>query len=47
MTLSRLVPDWYPLFGDELLASAAMDRLMHHPHVVELDGHSYRTPPAR
>ena len=47
ITSNRSVPEWYPLFGDELLASAAMDRLMHHSHVVELDGHSYRNPPAQ
>jgi len=28
---------------DGLLASAAMDRLLHHSHILVLDGQSYRT----
>ena len=40
---NRAIPEWYPLFGDELLASAAMDRLLHHAHILELTGESYRT----
>jgi hypothetical protein len=34
------------LFGDPLLASAAMDRLLHDAHVLILDGASFRNPPA-
>lgn len=44
ITSNRAIPEWYPLFGDPLLASAAMDRLLHHAHVIELTGRSYRTP---
>ncbi len=47
ITSNRAVAEWYPLFGDELLASAAMDRLLHHSHVIELTGHSYRNPPTK
>lgn len=43
ITSNRDVTEWYPLFGDDLLASAAMDRLLHHSHVVTLEGRSYRT----
>lgn len=43
ITSNRAVDEWYPLFGDPLLASAAMDRLLHHAHVIVLDGASYRT----
>jgi DNA replication protein DnaC len=43
LTSNRDVTEWYPLFGDPLLASAAMDRLLHHSHVITLDGKSYRT----
>lgn len=47
ITSNRAVPDeWVPLFGDALLASAAMDRLMHHAHIIEMVGDSYRNPPA-
>jgi DNA replication protein DnaC len=35
------------MFGDELLASAAMDRLMHHATTIEITGESYRNPRAR
>jgi DNA replication protein DnaC len=43
ITSNRDITEWYPLFGDALLASAAMDRLLHHSHVLVLEGHSYRT----
>jgi DNA replication protein DnaC len=43
ITSNRGVSEWYPLFGDPLLASAAMDRLLHHSQVIVLDGNSYRT----
>jgi len=45
ITSNRAVEEWFPLFGDPLLASAAMDRLMHHAHVVVMEGDSYRNPP--
>jgi DNA replication protein DnaC len=47
ITSNRAVDEWYPLFGDDLLASAALDRFLHHAHVVVLEGHSYRNPPRR
>jgi DNA replication protein DnaC len=47
ITSNRAVEEWYPLFGDHLLASAAMDRLLHHCHIVEMAGDSYRNPPPR
>lgn len=43
LTSNRAVSEWGALFGDALLASAALDRLLHHAHVVVLDGPSYRT----
>jgi DNA replication protein DnaC len=46
ITSNRAVREWYPLFLDDLMASAAMDRLLHHAHVVIMDGHSFRNPPA-
>jgi DNA replication protein DnaC len=45
VTSNRDLDEWYPLFLDDLMASAAMDRLLHHAHVVVLEGHSYRNPP--
>jgi len=45
VTSNRAIEEWHPLFGDALLASAAMDRLLHHAHVVVIEGDSYRNPP--
>jgi DNA replication protein DnaC len=45
ITSNRAVTEWYPLFLDDLMASAAMDRLLHHAHVLVMDGSSYRNPP--
>jgi len=42
VTSNRSVKELYPLFGDPLLASAAMDRLLHHAHIIEMTGGSYR-----
>jgi DNA replication protein DnaC len=44
ITSNRAIEEWYPLFGDPLLASAAMDRLLHHATVIDIDGESYRNP---
>jgi len=45
ITSNRALEEWYPLFRDDLMASAAMDRLLHHAHVVVMEGHSFRNPP--
>jgi len=45
VTSNRSIEEWYQMFADDLLASAAMDRLLHHVHIVELNGKSYRNPP--
>ncbi len=45
VTSNRALDEWYPLFRDDLMASAAMDRLLHHAHVVVMDGNSFRNPP--
>ncbi|MDX2015840.1 MAG: ATP-binding protein, partial [Myxococcaceae bacterium] len=45
ITSNRAIEEWPPLFGNPLLASAAMDRLLHHAHVLEIEGDSYRNPP--
>jgi DNA replication protein DnaC len=46
-TSNRSKNEWYSMFGDELLASAAMDRLLHHATVIEIEGESYRNPRPR
>ena len=45
VTSNRALEEWYPLFLDDLMASAAMDRLLHHSHIVVIEGHSFRNPP--
>lgn len=47
ITSNRAIEEWPPMFHDQLLAGAAMDRLLHHSHVVVLEGDSYRNPPGR
>lgn len=47
ITSNRALEEWYPLFLDDLMASAAMDRLLHHAHVVTLEGDSFRNPKRR
>lgn len=34
---------WGETLGDDVVASATIDRLVHHAHVISLDGDSYRT----
>jgi len=46
ITSNRAAQELGDLFGDPLLASAAMDRLLHDAHVLILDGASFRNPPA-
>ena len=43
VTSNRALTEWPTMFGDPLLASAALDRLLHNAHVLEIDGDSYRT----
>jgi DNA replication protein DnaC len=47
ITSNRSIEEWYGLFPDDLMASAAMDRLLHHAEVVVLEGQSYRNPTRR
>jgi DNA replication protein DnaC len=44
-TSNRDLSEWHPLFHGALLASAAMDRLLHGAHVIVIEGDSYRNPP--
>ena len=44
ITSNRDIEEWAELFGDPLLASAALDRVIHHAHVIKIVGPSYRDP---
>jgi len=42
LTSNRAPDEWAEVFGNPLLASAALDRLTHHAHILTLTGKSYR-----
>ena len=42
ITSNRAFEAWAEVFGNELLASAALDRLTHHAHTLIIRGESYR-----
>jgi DNA replication protein DnaC len=42
LTSNRSFQDWGDVFGDEALATAILDRLLHRCTVIEINGPSYR-----
>jgi DNA replication protein DnaC len=42
ITSNKSFTDWQELFGDQVIAAAILDRLLHHCRVVPIKGHSYR-----
>jgi DNA replication protein DnaC len=42
ITSNRSVGEWGEVFGDSIVATAILDRLLHHSHVVTIRGESYR-----
>ncbi len=42
ITSNKGFRDWADIFGDKVIASAILDRLLHHSHVVNIRGSSYR-----
>jgi DNA replication protein DnaC len=42
LTSNRSFGEWGALLGDEVLATALLDRLLHHAEVVAINGRSYR-----
>jgi DNA replication protein DnaC len=43
ITTNKSIRDWTELLaGDEVLATAILDRLLHRPHVLNIKGRSYR-----
>jgi DNA replication protein DnaC len=42
VTTNQRVSDWGTVFGDEVLATAILDRLLHHSHTLMITGESYR-----
>lgn len=42
VTSNRVVQDWGSYLGDNTMSTTILDRLMHHCHLLEFDGRSYR-----
>ena len=42
VTSNKNFSEWGQVFGDDVLASAILDRLLHHCHVLSINGPSYR-----
>ena len=42
LTSNRSVGEWGEVFGDPVVATAILDRVLHHSHVVTIRGESYR-----
>jgi len=42
LTSNKAFREWGSVFGDEVIASALLDRLLHHANVVNIRGASYR-----
>ncbi len=43
MTSNKSFEAWGEMFADPILATAVLDRLVHHAHIVPIIGESYRT----
>ena len=42
ITSNRAVSEWGEVFGDGVVATAILDRLLHHSHILTIRGDSYR-----
>lgn len=42
LTSNKSFEEWGEIFGDEVMATALIDRLLHHCHIVNIRGNSYR-----
>ena len=42
LTSNKGFEDWGQILGDEVMAAALIDRLLHHRHIVNIRGNSYR-----
>jgi len=42
LTSNRSFDEWGAVFGDEVIAAAIIDRLVHHSHIFNITGKSYR-----
>ncbi|MFY0573202.1 ATP-binding protein [Cystobacter fuscus] len=42
LTTNQMVGQWGGVFGDDVLAAAILDQLLHHSHTLLIQGDSYR-----
>ncbi|MDQ0361870.1 IS21-like element helper ATPase IstB [Breznakia pachnodae] len=42
LTTNKPLSKWGEIFGDPVLANAILDRVLHHSHVINITGRSYR-----
>ncbi len=42
LTSNRAFKEWGEIFGDNVVAAALLDRLLHHAVVIKIEGNSYR-----
>jgi DNA replication protein DnaC len=42
ITTNRNFEDWGNVFGDNVLASAIIDRIVHHAYIIKINGDSFR-----
>ena len=42
LTSNKGFEGWGGVLGDEIMAAALIDRLLHHSHIVNIRGDSYR-----
>ena len=42
LTSNKSFEEWGEVFGDDVMAAALIDRLLHHCHIVNIRGNSYR-----
>ncbi len=42
LTSNKSFTEWSEMMGDEVIAAAILDRLLHHSHVISIRGQSYR-----
>jgi len=42
LTSNQAFDQWGKIFGDEVIAAAIIDRLVHHSHIFHINGKSYR-----
>ncbi len=47
VTSNRSVSEWGTVLNDQVVATAILDRLLHHSHVLSMNGESYRLKQSR